>query len=206
MCVPPAMPRAAVRDDSGPRLVGPVLWVPIERAEFLPDLVQDVAVELLFWALPVTGLWLVRLAGEPARLGLDDHPVMRDVDVDRATRNRVFVLYGPVLHPVDQLRQVELDVALVPVPPGCLCIGARQRRGSARDVVGHFVQAVRILRRFGLEIADSSPSSCSVPAPRRQGMIRSTTFSRARVLSPGTILPSTSRRANRRMSLSFAGR
>ena len=41
---------------------------------------------------------------------------------------------------------------------------------------------------------------------RRHGMMRSTTFSRARVLWPGTVLPSSSWRASRLMALSFAGR
>ena len=38
------------------------------------------------------------------------------------------------------------------------------------------------------------------------GIARSTTFSRARVVCPGTVLPSNIRRASRRISLSLAGR
>ena len=53
------------------------------------------------------------------------------------------------------------------------------------------------------------PTSCpqrSPPSTHIMDMMRSTTFSRARVLYPETVLPSSSRRASRLTSPSFAGR
>ncbi len=73
-------------------------------------------------------------------------------------------------------------------------------------------------RRGQLATGLGCPLQRPATAPRREcgygvdrvgryyGMTRSTRFNRARVLWPGTILPSTSRRASRRLSDSFAGR